>query len=109
MPRTVDTLFVAMTRPEMKWGVTWDGILVNIGITFFVTTLIIHRPWAFLIGIGIHLGMKELCRVDPHFFHKWRKFVNTKGRSITGAVWGGSRLQPSRTKIKKAAEIRSGV
>ncbi len=104
-----DTLFVACTRPSMKWGVPYEGFVVNAFVTGFVTTMIIHQPPGFLLGIGIHMGMRELCRVDPHFFHKWKIWLQTKGKSKTQTLWGGSRLDPSPTRNTRATEVRSSL
>lgn len=109
MARAVDTLFVAMTRPETKWGVPWDGIRANAVFTMIVTVFIVHSPPGFLLGVGVHFALRELCRVDPHFFWRWRLFLTTKGRSTTKAIWGGSRLQPSPTKGRRPADVRSSL
>lgn len=106
MPLAVDTLFVAMTRPEVKWGVPWDGIRANVVFTAVVTTLIIHTPVGFAIGGGIHMVLRELCRADPHFFWRWRCFFATKARSTTKAIWGGSRLQPTVSRVRSAKDVR---
>jgi type IV secretory pathway VirB3-like protein len=107
---TTDTLFVACTRPTTKWGVPYDGLRVNAFVTLIVTTVIIKQPPGFLIGIAIHMGMRELCRLDPHFFHKWKLYYRTKMMSMmTSSLWGGSRLDPSPARIGKATEIRSSL
>lgn len=106
---TTDTLFVACTRPATKFGVPYDGLRVNAFVTLVITTIIIHQPPGFLIGIAIHMGMRELCRVDPHFFHKWKLYARTKMISGNAHLWGGSRLDPSPIRITKATEIRSSL
>src|ERR1700744_6287749 len=98
MERAVDDLFVAMTWPSMRWGVVFEGFLANAFITAFITFFIIHRPPGFLLGVVIHFVLREVCRNDPHFFWRWRLFLQTKLRSTTGAIWGGSRLQPAPSK-----------
>lgn len=110
MARTVDTLYVAMTRPTMRWGVVFEGFVANAVFTFAVTVFVVHSPPGFLMGIGIHFGLRELCRVDPHFFGKWTLFFQTKAKSLlTWGTVGGSRLQPTPTRIHKSAEMRSCV
>jgi len=105
MARTVDTLFVAVTRPPMKWGVPYQGFLINGAITTVVVMLLIQSPPGYLLGVGIHLAMRELCRTNPHFFHKWSLWGKTRARSMTMHVWGGSRLQPTYSTVKRAAEM----
>lgn len=106
---TTDTLFVACTRPATKWGVPYDGLRVNAAVTLFIATVIISSPFGLALGVGIHMGMRELCRIDPHFFHKWKIWLETKGKSKTQTLWGGSRLNPSPTRITSASEIRSAL
>jgi type IV secretion system protein VirB3 len=102
-----DTLFVACTRPTMKWGVPWDGVVVNAVATTVITIFVFGSPLGFSLFFAMHMGMRELCRVDPHFFYKWRLWSMTKAKSTTGNLWGGSRLQPSPSKIKRPTEVRS--
>jgi type IV secretory pathway VirB3-like protein len=109
MARIVDTLFVACTRPAMKLGVPYDAYYFNVGLTTLITTFVIRRPPGFAIGILVHFVLRELCRHDPHFFRKYKLWMNTKARSTTGVVWGGSRLQPSPNRIRKSSEVRSSV
>lgn len=107
MARAVDTCFVAMTRPATKWGVPWEGFIANGILTGAITVLIVQSPPGFLLGIFVHFGLRELCRVDPHFFVKWTIWLQTKARSTTGIIWGGSRLQPSPLQVRKAVNMRS--
>lgn len=109
MSRSSDTLFVAITRPEMKWGVPWDGIRANVLITSVFTTVIISNPLGFFMGFGFHYAMRALCRVDPHFFWRWRLFFATKAKSTSSALFGGSSLHPSTSRTRKAAQMRSSL
>lgn len=109
MKRAVDTLFVAMTRPSMKWGVPFEGFVANAIITGFITFFIIRRPPGFAFGFLIHFILREICRHDPHFFWRWRLFLQTKLRSTTGAIWGGSRLQPSPSETRDAEDMRVSI
>jgi type IV secretion system protein VirB3 len=104
-----DPLFVALTRPWMKWGVPYDGFLANAMISGFATVFIIGKPPGLLICLAVHYAMRELCRYDPHIFRKLRLFFQTKMRSRTGAVWGGSRLDPSPARIRRPADLRAAL
>lgn len=106
---TTDTLFVACTRPATKFGVPFDGLRVNAFLTLFITTVMIRQPPGLLIGVAIHMGMRELCRIDPHFFHKWKLYAQTKMISGNAHLWGGSRLDPSPNQISNAIEVRSSL
>jgi type IV secretion system protein VirB3 len=100
MARAVDTLFVACTRPAMKWGVPFEGFIMNAVVTSVVTVFIIHQPPGFLLAVVVHLALRELSRTDPHFFHRWRLWLKTKAKSATAAAWGGSKLQPTFTRTR---------
>lgn len=107
--RTVDTLFVAMTRPTVKWGVPFEGFVANAILTGGVTVGIVHSPPGFLIGVCVHFALREICRINPHFFHQANLYQATKMRSLTKHIWGGSRLQPSPTQVRRAAEMVTSV
>jgi type IV secretory pathway VirB3-like protein len=98
-----------MTRPSVKWGVPYAGFVVNFVVTSFITMIIVGRPPGFILGIAVHFGMRELCRVDPHFFRRWQLYFQTKARSLTKHLWGGSRLQPSQAFSRRATDVRSSI
>jgi type IV secretion system protein VirB3 len=107
--RSIDTLYVAMTRPAMRWGVPLEGLVVNIVFTLLVTCVFIGRPPGFAIGFVIHFIMREWTRHDPHFFRRWRLWYETKFRSQTRGQWGGSRLQPSSSFVRQSSDVRSSI
>jgi type IV secretory pathway VirB3-like protein len=111
MARTVDTLFVAMTRPSVKWGVPIEGLLVNGLLTGFVTVFIFRAPPGIALFLPVHFAMREVCRADPHFFWRWRQYFATKAKSGLSVrqLWGGSQLQPSVDTVKKAADMPSAI
>ncbi len=109
MSRQPDLLFVALTRPPMKWGVPFIGLCWNTAITVVFAAGIWGNPTGFLIWPAVHAVMRAKAAIDPHFFHLWTIWFRTKARSMTGHVWGGSRLQPSPTYLRNAREMRSGV
>lgn len=97
-----------MTRPSMKWGVPYEGLRINAGITIAFTIIVVRNPTGFLIGIGIHMAMRELAREHPFIFHKLNLWSRTKLKSTTAFLWGGSRLQPTPHR-PQPTEIRSCV
>jgi type IV secretion system protein VirB3 len=111
MARTVDTLFVAMTRPSVKWGVPIEGLLVNGVLTGLVTVFIFRAPPGMVLFAPIHFAMREVCRADPHFFWRWRQWYATKARSGLSVrqLWGGSQLQPSVDTVRRAADMPSAI
>lgn len=104
-----DDLYVAATKPAMKMGVTYEGWRANVILTVLATVIVVQNPLGFATGIAVHFILRELCRVDPHFFRRWTLFSRTKMRSATRAIWGGSRLDPSRIRATRAAEVMTCV
>ena len=102
-----ETLFVACTRPAMKAGVPFEGWLLNIAATTVLTMGIAGRPYYAVVGVLIHVGMREATRHNPHWFALHRAWFQTKARSLTAHRWGGSRLQPSPASVRRAREVRS--
>lgn len=109
MARHPETLFVACTRPAMKWGVPFEGYVANLALTTVFAAGVMGNPCYFLVGVAVHFVMREKAKTEPHFFHLWRLWFETKARSITAHVWGGSRLQPSPAWARSARDITSSV
>jgi type IV secretion system protein VirB3 len=64
---TADVLFVAVTRPPMRWGVTFTAILFNLVFTMEIF-LLTKNLLALLIAIPIHGVCALLCARDARFF-----------------------------------------
>jgi hypothetical protein len=47
-----------------------------------------------LIAPALHLVFRAICKVDHNAFRLLLVFVDTKGRSRNGALWGGSSATP---------------
>jgi len=64
---TADPLFVAVTRPPMRWGVTFSALLFNLVFTMeaFVLT---KNLLVLLIALPIHGVCVLLCLRDARFF-----------------------------------------
>jgi len=71
LPR--ETLFLALTRPALKWGVPVEAFYLNAVGTFFVgyalsAPTIWRCPLLFwALGIPIHLGLREVTGLDYHW------------------------------------------
>jgi type IV secretory pathway VirB3-like protein len=111
MARTVDTLFVALTRPSVKWGVPIEGLVVNFLLTMIVTVFIFRAPPGMAVFLPVHFGLRELSRHDPHFFWRWRQWKQTKASSgaAISQLLLGAQLQPSVDTVRKAAEMPSSI
>ena len=64
---TADPLFVAVTRPPMRWGVTFSAILFNLVFTMEVF-LLTRNLLALLLAIPIHGICALLCLRDARIF-----------------------------------------
>lgn len=64
---TMDPLFVAVTRPPMRWGVTFSALLVNLVVTMEMF-LLTKNLLTLLIAIPIHGLCALLCLRDARFF-----------------------------------------
>jgi type IV secretion system protein VirB3 len=84
---TADVLFVAVTRPPMRWGVTFSALLFNLVFTMEVF-LLTKNLLTFLIAIPIHGVCALLCARDARFFD----LVLLWGRTRMPAYFGNFRL-----------------
>ena len=64
---TADPLFVAVTRPPMRWGVTYSALLLNLVFTMEVF-LLTKNLLTLLLVIPIHGICALLCLRDPRIF-----------------------------------------
>jgi|SRR5215469_10555414 len=64
---TADPLFVAVTRPPMRWGVTFSALLLNLVLTMEVF-LLTRNLLTLLLVIPIHGICALLCLRDPRIF-----------------------------------------
>ncbi|MDQ2652719.1 MAG: VirB3 family type IV secretion system protein [Chloroflexota bacterium] len=62
-----DPLFVAVTRPPMRWGVTFSALLFNLVFTMEVF-LLTKNLLTMLIAVPIHGLCALLCLRDARFF-----------------------------------------
>ena len=88
-----DPLFLACTRPAMIAGVPMEAMGLNIIVTATVF-LGAHAIAYLLIAPAVHLVFRAVCKHDPNAFRVLWQFVDTKGRSRNGALWGGSSFTP---------------
>ena len=88
-----DPLFLACTRPAMVAGVPMEamGLNVIVSATIFLAA---HSLFYLLIAPATHLVFRAVCKHDHNAFRVLWMFVDTKGRSRNGAVWGGSSATP---------------
>ena len=77
---TVDPLFVGVTRPPMRWGVTYSALLFNLVFTMEVF-LLSKNLLTFLVAGPIHGVCALLCARDARFFDLILLWGRTRGPS----------------------------
>jgi len=93
VPLEEDTLFLACTRPAMVGGVTMEAMGINVILTTLLYILAGSIAYA-LVGIVFHLIFKALVKHDHNMFRVLLAWVETRGRSRTGAFWAGTTVTP---------------
>jgi type IV secretion system protein VirB3 len=88
-----DVLFLACTRPAMFLGAPMEAMGINIILTA-IAFLGGHSLLYLLIAPALHLVFQAICKSDHNAFRVLWLYVETKGRSRNGAIWGGSSATP---------------
>lgn len=65
-----DTVFAALTRPQMFAGVSYSFFVLNLVITTEVF-LITKSFWAILAALAIHAVGYFICLREPRFLDLW--------------------------------------
>lgn len=82
-----DTLFVALTRPQMFAGVTYSFFVAN-AVLATELFLIFRSAWVVAAAILIHLAGMILCLKEPWIFDLWITKVSRCPRVRNHKVWG---------------------
>jgi type IV secretion system protein VirB3 len=92
---TIDTLFVAVTRPPMRWGVTYSALLFNLVFTMEVF-LLTKNLLTLLIAVPIHGVCALLCLRDARFFDLILLWARTRlpAYACNFRVWRASSYTP---------------
>ena len=92
---TVDPLFVGVTRPPMRWGVTYSALLFNLVFTMEIF-LLSKNLLTFLIAIPIHGVCALLCARDARYFDLILLWGRTRMPSYLAnyRVWHASSYSP---------------
>lgn len=88
-----DTLFLACTRPAMVAGAPMEAVGLNLIVSATVF-LAAHSPVYLLIAPALHMVFRAICKHDHNAFRVLWQYVETKGRSRNGRLWGGSSATP---------------
>lgn len=88
-----DTLFVALTRPQMFAGVTYSYFVINAILT--VELFLIFKSFKVLLaGLVIHLVGALVCLREPRFFDLWISRVRNCPRVKNFAFWQCNSYRP---------------
>lgn len=105
---TADPLFVAATRPPMRWGVTYSGLLGNLVFTMEIF-LLSRNLLALLIAAPIHGVQALLCARDARCFDLLALWVRTRLPALLGnqRYWKASSYSPLALQWTRASRSRS--
>ncbi len=92
---TADPLFVAVTRPPMRFGVTYVAILFNAVLTMEVF-LLTKNLLVLLLAIPIHGVCMLLCARDPRYFDLLLMWAKTRLVAYFCSIrfWKGASYSP---------------
>lgn len=93
---TADTLFVAMTRPSMLFGVSYSALIVNVVLTMETFILTGNLLWL-LAFVPIHGLFYLVCLFEPRFFDLLQLWGRTRGLALVSGnigFWRTSSYSP---------------
>lgn len=82
-----DTLFVALTRPQMLFGVSYGYLIVNAIVTTELF-LVFKSVWVLSLAAAIHLAGWLGSLRDARFFDIWLTKVQRCPRVRNHKAWG---------------------
>ena len=88
-----DTLFVALTRPQMFAGVTYSLFVTNLVVATELF-LIFKSIWVIAVAVILHGFGVLLCLREPRFFDLWLAQVSKCPRIKNYRVWGCNSYRP---------------
>jgi type IV secretion system protein VirB3 len=88
-----DTVFLALTRPQMFAGVTYSFFVLN-AIISLELFLIFKTFWALGGALLIHLIGVLLCLREPRFFDLWITRMSRCPRVKNYKMWGCNSYRP---------------
>jgi type IV secretion system protein VirB3 len=88
-----DTLFVALTRPQMFAGVTYSYFIANMVIATELF-LIFRSAWALVAALVVHVVGVLLCVREPRFFDLWLTKAGRCPRVRNHAIWRCNSYRP---------------
>lgn len=105
-----DALFVAATRPPMRWGVTYAALLFNLVFTM-EAFLLTKNLLTLLVALPIHGVCALLCLREPRIFDLLVLWGRTRLMAHVGnfRLWRASSASPLLIDLPDRAARRRGV
>ncbi|MDG5488832.1 type IV secretion system protein VirB3 [Sphingomonas sp. BGYR3] len=88
-----DTVFVALTRPQMFAGVTYSYFVAN-SIVAAELFLIFRSFWVIALALIIHAVGVLLCLREPRFFDLWLTRIARCPRVANHTLWRCNSYRP---------------
>lgn len=88
-----DRLFVALTRPQMFAGVTYDLFVINF-IAAGELFLVFRSVWVIPVFLAIHMLGALACLREPRAINLWIISMRTCGRIRNHGLWRCNSYQP---------------
>ena len=88
-----DTLFVALTRPQMFAGVTYSYFTLNV-VLAAEAFLIFRSVWVLPAALFAHVAGMLLCLREPRFLDLWLTRVGRCPRVRNYAMWRCNSYRP---------------
>ena len=88
-----ETVFVALTRPQMFAGVTYSYFVLN-AVLAAELFLIFKSFWAVGVALIVHLIGVLVCLREPRFFDLWIARVSRCPRVKNYRLWGCNSYRP---------------
>jgi type IV secretion system protein VirB3 len=88
-----DTVFLALTRPQMFAGVTYGYFIAN-AIVSAEVFLIFKSFWALAVALVMHIIGVAACLREPRFFDLWFTRVSRCPRVKNYKLWGCNSYRP---------------
>lgn len=88
-----DTVFVALTRPQMFAGVTYTWFVANAVIATELF-LIFRSAWVVAFALIVHGVGVLACLREPRFFDLWLARIGRCPRVRNHAIWRCNSYRP---------------
>ncbi len=107
---TADPVFLGVTRPAMRFGVTYTALVVNAVFTMEVF-IVVKNPLVLLIALPIHGVCMLLCARDARYFELGLLWVKTRlaGYFCSLKYWKGQSYSPLICDLPTVAGKRRAV